>query len=762
MVRKYMVSVVAMIAIIAMVISGCTTPTPEPPVEPPGPTLPDTGALIGEIIFTEEKSAVASIVKMAGDQVQLYAQPGISDVAAFDLVLEGGLPHAFSYGSYRDMRYNPVGPTFGTDDVLNPFSVPQIREAMMYLIDRDYVVGEILGGLGEPCYVLGARRFPESSIRYKDTVEAIEAKYAPKPPAQVRALIEPYMLDLGATWDNGWFYEGAPVEIKMLIRSDLPPFPATGDYFADQLEAIGFVTAREYKTGREASPIWLLGNPADGLWHVYTGGWGIPGIPRDQASTFAGMQTQSWYPVPLYAAYEEQLKEWDLGYYDNTLKLFTRDFATLAERASLFEEALEKMVEFSAANVICDMASVTAWTYDLRLIHNVSYGVGEGWTRALHYVDSAGDPVWRDSINVEMASMLVNPWNPVDGSNWTYDLTIKRDALAESGVLQNPTTGLYHALRVESVQLTVGNNLPVGFEGPQPDWLTLTIQPGPITVPDDAWAEWDAATGTFKTAAQRFPDPADRVAVRKSVATYPADIFDFPMHDGSTLSLADFLMAFILPLDIAQPASPIHEPANIASYNAFMSSFRGMRITSVNPLTIEYYSTSWYLDPDHWNVETLFPAWGQGGSNPWHMISIGWLASRDVALRFGTAKAQDDAVEWMDYTRGPSLSILANRLGNVRNTANADYRFMPYKSFMQSVYADPAFATVLGGADGLNAEIDERYANLSAWYTAKNHFWVDMGPFYLDKVFPIEKNVILKRFEDHPDPADKWHFLVTP
>ena len=725
--------------------------------------VPLTGAMVGELVFSEEKSPTATVTKIAGGTVDLYAQPGIVSADVFNAILAAGLPFQMSYGSYRDIRYNPSGPTFGPGDDLNPFSVPEIREAMMWLIDRDFVVGEYLGGLGAPIYVMSAARFPESAERYTDFISDLEDYYAPKTPAEVLAIIEPHMLALGATWNAGtskWEYNGSPVELKILIRSDLSPFPGAGDYVADRMEDIGFVTVRDYKTGREASPIWILGNPADGLWHVYTGGWGIPGIPRDQASTFAGMQTASWYAVPLYLAYEAQIVDWDdewpgatETYYELIIRLFNRQFSSLAEREEMFERAMVGWGKMSFANLLCDMAAATPYGFDVQLIVNLSYGAGEGWTRALSF-HSGGVPLFGDRMDIEMESLLVQPWNPVDGSNFTYDLTILRDALTEDGLLQDPVTGLGHPLRIESAEVTIGNNLPVAFDGPAPAWLSLTVQAGTIPVPDDAWAEWDASTGTWKTAIERFPDGA--TALTKSVVTYPADIFDFPMHDGSTLSMADFLMAMILPLDIAQPASPIHESARIAAYNAFMSSFRGYRITSVAPLTVEFYSTSWFLDPQA-NVATLFPGWKQGGSNPWHMISIGWLASRDVALRFGTAKAVEDGVTWMDYTKGPSLPILATRLTNAQNSGHADYRFIPYRAAIEEVYTDFA---ALGGAAGLDAEADARYANLQDWYDDKGHFWVDMGLYYLDEVFPIEKNIVLKRFEDHPDPSDRWLSLL--
>jgi peptide/nickel transport system substrate-binding protein len=57
-------------------------------------------------------------------------------------------------------------------------------------------------------------------------------------------------------------------------------------------------------------------------------------------------------------------------------------------------------------------------------------------------------------------------------------------------------------------------------------------------------------------------------------------------------------------------------------------------------------------------------------------------------------------------------------------------------------------------------EAEARWTNLSTWYDTYKHFWVASGPFYLFKAFTTEKVIQLKRFEDYPDPMDRWLFLL--
>ncbi|MCB0188923.1 MAG: hypothetical protein KDE31_31850, partial [Caldilineaceae bacterium] len=59
-------------------------------------------------------------------------------------------------------------------------------------------------------------------------------------------------------------------------------------------------------------------------------------------------------------------------------------------------------------------------------------------------------------------------------------------------------------------------------------------------------------------------------------------------------------------------------------------------------------------------------------------------------------------------------------------------------------------------------EATARWANLEAWYGDKGHFWVDLGPYYLEDAFPVEGTVVLKRNTEFVDPADKWLRFQEP
>ena len=91
------------------------------------------------------------------------------------------------------------------------------------------------------------------------------------------------MLKLGATLVNGkWYYEGEPVVLIGLIRPEDERMQI-GDYFAAQLEDIGFTVDRQYRDPQRQAPFgWLV--ILRRVSGTGTGGWSASVINRDFAT----------------------------------------------------------------------------------------------------------------------------------------------------------------------------------------------------------------------------------------------------------------------------------------------------------------------------------------------------------------------------------------------------------------------------------------------------------------------------------------------
>jgi peptide/nickel transport system substrate-binding protein len=681
-----------------------------------------TGGWLDTITMVADPSVQSAVTRLIAGDIDVYAQSS-SNAEAFKAATDGGLALVNSYGSYNDLTFNTYGPVF-TESTggLNPFAVREVREAMNWLLDRNYIVQEIMGGLAIPKYFPITGGFPDYA-KYIDVARELEAKYA-YDVDKATEVISAEMEKLGATKnaEGKWTFNDAPVTLIILIRVE-DERRQIGDYVANQLEAIGFTMDRQYKTSAEASPLWVRGNVADGLWHLYTGGWITTAVDRDQGDNFEFFfSPRSDYSfTTLWQNY--QLTE-------EQLELFTRlannDFTTLDERKELFSQALRAGIETSNRLWLVDRLSYSPYDPTVEVAADLAGGISGSSLQAftLRYKDVEGG-----ELTYAMADVLTEPWNGVAGSNWIYD-SVPRNYTDSSATVADPFTGLTLPNHITSAAITVQEGLPVGVTL---DWVTLEFAPT-IEVPGDAWSDWNAEDQVWITAAEKFPEGA--TAKVKSVVTYRSDLYEaLTWHDGSPMSAADFVMALIIPFDAAKEGSPIYDESQAGNLESFLTSFKGYRITSTDPLTVEFYSDNYALDAEN-NVTTFWPNYGYG-VHPWQSMAIGYLAEAAGELAFSADKAEANEVEWMSFISGPSLDILRAKLTEAKGKP-----FIPYPKVMTSFLTE--------------AEVDLRYANLEEWYTRQGHFWVGVGPYYLNKVFPVEKTLSLLRYQDYTDAANKW------
>jgi peptide/nickel transport system substrate-binding protein len=710
-------------------------PTEEPTEEPTPTAEPTTrrGGWLDEIVVSLV-GADSAITQLEAGAIDVYG----SGLASSDLpaIEAAGLNKSVEIGgSFYELTYNPAGdPTFAGTGGLNPFSSARVREAMNWLIDRDFINQEVYAGGGLPKFFSIVTNYPDYA-NLADVARGLEAKYAYNPEMADQVITEE-MEAMGAEKVDGqWQFNGEPVTLIFLIRTDHDGTRRpVGDYVANQLESIGFTVDRQYKTSSEASPIWVGGNVDDGLWHIYTGAWGATIIDRDQGDNF------QFYSTPQSAySFSTLWQAYDCGEEFNTLAddLAFNRFTDLDARRAAMAQALEMDSACGLRTWLIDGASYAPYSTDVSLTYDIAAGIGNGalWPYTVRFADQEGG-----TLNYGQPDNLVDPWNPIAGSNWSYDGAVQR-ATQSYGVVYDPHTGLTWPHRIESAELTVQEGLPVTSTL---DWLTLNFE-SEIAVPEDAWVDWDAENQVFVTAAEKFPDGA--TAQVKSVVTYPADLYDtVKWHDGSSFSVADVVMYIIMSFDPAKEASAIFDESQVANLESFLSVFKGIKIVSTDPLVIEYYQDGFQLDAEvivgNLGIVTSWPAYTYGEA-PWHTLAIGNLAEANGDLAYSADKADAAQVEWMSFIAGPSLDILAGHL----ETAAAEST-IPYEATLgQYITAE---------------EAAERYANLQAFYEANSNFWVATGPYYVSQVLPTEEIITLTHFADFPDLADRWARFAEP
>jgi peptide/nickel transport system substrate-binding protein len=720
------------------------TVEPEVPVVTPAP-IDRQGAWLDTITVIEEPSADAAVGRLEAGDIDIYAFAVSNPEVARAVEASPALRGIQSFGSYSELSFNPAGPEFTGTGALNPFSVARMREAMNWVIDRQYIAEELHGGMAVPRW----HPFNNASNDYAmlaDVAIALEIEYGYNP-ERGREVITEEMEALGAELVNGtWQYNGSPVEIILLIRTE-DERRGIGDYVGTVLEDLGFQVVRDYRTAAEAGPIWFSGDPNDGLYHIYTGGWITTVVPRDLGANFAYFYTDMGLATPMWQNYVN-----DPEFYEIAERLDNNDFRTLEERRELLSRALELAMQDSYRLWLVDRRSISPVRDEVAVGADL-YGAISGsmiWANTLRRGDDVGG-----GMRIAMPSILTEPWNAISGTNWIYDMMLIR-ATGTVAYKPDPYTGLYWPYRFERAEVFVEDGLPVGRTH---DWVELTFEPE-ITVPDDAWVDWDATEQRFITAGEledyiagleaeeqevyqnRYGDfLQDRRTASRNVVYYPADYFDtVTWHDGSPISLGDHLMYMILQFDRGKPESPYYDPAAVAATRSFLSAFRGVRILSEDPLVFETYTDNYQLDAEL-NISTWFPMYGFG-QGAWHALTLGLVAEEQELIAFSSAKATSLEVDRTSYIAGPTVQVLRDQLG-----VAVEEGTIPY-AFLEDYISDD--------------EVQTRYQNLQTWDNQRGHFWIGTGPFFLERAFPVEGTVILQRYVNYPDQAGRWDRFATP
>jgi peptide/nickel transport system substrate-binding protein len=708
------------------------TPVPEEEV------VDRKGGWLGMIVYSEEPSSEAAVTRLEVDEMDVYAY-AVSEPELYQTVQASDkLVSTFSYGSYNELTLNPceLDPALG----LNPFSSQKLREAMNWLVDRDYVVQEIFGGLAAARYSPFSTALPDYA-KTATTQAALQAKYA-HDPEKAKEIIAQEMEAMGAEMlDGKWTFNGEPVTIIFLIRVE-DERRDIGDYVANLLEDAGLTVDRQYKTSAEASALWVRSDPCEALWHIYTAGWVSTLVNRDLAGNFEFFYTPRGYALPLWQIYtpSEAL--------DTCADRLNRnDFASLEERATLMDECLMLGVEDSVRVWINDRKSFTPRDGDTAVGADLAGAVYASRLNGfvMRFVDEVGG-----EMSIGMPSILTDPWNPVAGTNWVYDMRVQRDT-QDFGMQVDPYTGLRYPQRIERAEVTYREGLPGSRGGDSEDWLAIEYVPE-IVVPDDAWADWDATGEVFITAGEKYTEP---VSVNQlTTVYYPSELYETAWHDASPVSVADFVMKMIMMFAIGKPDSSIFDTSQEAPLGAHLEQLKGIRIVSEDPLVIETYSDNWYLEGDLIDLnydQTWYPgsppsgghtgySYGGGG---WHNIGLFTLPEAAGELAFSSAKADEKEIEWMSTIGGPSLEILAGHL----EQAAAD-GFIPF---------EPTLGQFISAE-----EVAARWANLQEWYRKYGHFHIGTGPYWLQGAFPLEGTVIVRQNTNYIDNADRWSGFEAP
>ena len=659
-----------------------------------------TGAWVDTVTITRQPSEATGVAQVIDGTIDVYSH-GMTDADLLALVNATTEAYAkFSFGSFNTMRVNPYGPEFDTG-MLNPFHFAEVREAFQLLIDRDFIAEDVMQDMATPRYAaLGPwgdyQRYYEDPAMDFD-IKTIEALYAygidEENPGVDDALADFRDLVVGLTGKTGvtgtvtfddvedeLLYDGVQIPVTLAIRSDDPQRTAIGNYIGNRMELAGFEFIA--RTGDMPTILSPVVNNMDeikgGGWTMYTGGWVSTVISRDCGFWFAYFHSDLWKTgIPAFTFLEPidwdayDAKDGSQPFYQAALDLLFLDFETMDERRDLFDIALPGHMESSSMIYLTNNRGFAPLADDVNLAADLSGGIYGSWMWAFtaHFTDGtspegAGAPVPGGDLKVSMFDLLVEPWNPVAGTNTVYDMFPIR-ATGDMGHHPDTNTGLRLPGVVGTADVYVQPGVPVGSELP---WVTLyqpsTLAPE-LTAPATAWGSWDADNWRVIPVSERFPDPDDRVAASMSISYYPTGTFTRPLHDGSTLSPADFIYYWILQHDRGMEGSAIYDETRVVGLTSFLKNHIAVEFIFDDPgydLVVKSWSRIWEMDAERM-VSSWYPNYAQGNGY-WHTLWIGsWLEAQNVAA-FGEVKAADTAFSryWLSYVTGQGLADIRDWL----------------------------------------------------------------------------------------------------
>ncbi len=730
------------------------------------------GFWLDYVTIEKEPDEVRGVERLVAGDIDVLGA-ALSSTALFDIVEEDpNLWYKSSIGTFNTMRLNPYGPLFD-DGSLNPLHYPEMQAALNKYIDRTFIAMDIEGGLAWERFTAFHPQLPDyfrfvddTYVPLESSIQYLEDKYdydEAEGWTWVEAAIDAINADLApdeVTWDDDlerWIWDGDVIEMTIAIRSDDPIREEIGDYLVVQLQKMGF-EASGFKGDMAATLSGLANVEAEitgGGWSIYTGGWISTVLLRDEAYWFCYFHTSLWAAgIPAFAYLEVPDELWDAAW-----DLLIMNFSTIegpGGRDELVGTCLPLHMEYGMMYLTA-ARGFSPLSTSVDMAADGAGGIHGSWMWALtaHFRESS--PVFGGHLRIAMHDLLVEPWNPIAGSNTVYDMMPIR-ATGDMGTHPDTRDGLRWAGRIDRADVTVTTGLPVlSFH----DWVDLSFA-DEIEAPADAWRDWDPVTQTPRTVADALDNPeepwglADAEVSRYSVAYYPEDIWDHPLHDGSTLSFADFLYGWFMGYERGQEESAIYDPAAESMLASTRDSTIGVRFT-VNPeagvgLKVEVWSTVWQMDAERM-IGTGFPNYAQGNGF-WHPIALGIRGERAGDMAFGEVKGQPLPLGWINFlNRDVQLGALVGYLDDIIDEATYSDAIVPFYDFINAQYA-------AAGLGSFAPEVDVRMENLKDFVGEVNHLWVGSGPYYVDDYSFALNWIRLAAFEAYPDDPERWFFLL--
>jgi len=586
-------------------------------------------------------------------------------------------------------------------NILNPFQFKEIRFAVNYLINREFVVDEILNGYGS----VQIDPFGISSPEYEALIPVIESYNFKYNPSLAKGIIEKSLISHGATkLDGKWTYNGSPISIKLMIRSDDLPRKSMGEMLANELEKIGFTVQRDYGDLNKANLVVYGKDPQELSWQVYTEGFGgTSQFVRYNPSTAAQMYS------PYFGSMPGRGNPSFWNYQNSTLDKITQsiefsNFTSEEERNELLRQALTLGIQESVRLFVAQNIDPYAASSSIKGLIN-DFGAGISTSKSLINARSIKNT---SSINVGVKEVYQGAWNNVGGCNDIYCTNIL-SLVSDSPTSRNPYTGEVIPLRNE--------------------WTNITTM-GPekrLAVDNDAV--------TWNPSDQKWED----VGKNTSKSKVTLHLVYSNWQNGQAMNKADLIYQLYFQYEWSSKINSTdqtYDPEYAQPAQVALKYLRGTKF--LNNSTLVSFVDYWHFDKKE--IADFASVWA---TSPWEVNAAIERLVKNGVFAYSRTEATVKNIEW--------LSLI------IPSHAQA------IKQELEKMKAEGFVPAPLKGMVSVDEAL-KRYDASIKWITEHNHAIIGNGPYEIKNYNPAGRVVSLAAFRDssYPFPKGYWSIYESP
>ena len=577
----------------------------------------EKGTFLDEIRFVQYLDENTALEEVRNGNLDLYYYR-ISSDRLKDADSRDGLQIFESTGGYFSILLNPTNA-----GEFNPFSIREVRYALNFLVDRNLIVNELLGGYGSPM-ISNYGIFSADYLGIIDVLESFQFRYNPNLANQI---ISEQLENAGAQKiNNVWHYDDEPIVITFFIRSDDPARKAIGEILSSNLESIGFIVEKEFGDLNKAFVVVYGSDPAEQKWHLYTEGWGSSGFTRYDSVALAQMYAP-WFSNmpgnnnPSYWNYQNDLLD------KITQKIYSGESETAEERTRLIKDATKEGVNES---VRVFLASKVDQYVSNENLDGVINALGAGVPSRFTPINvQASD----QSITIGVKQIYQGAWNPVAGLTDTYSTQIWF-TLFDPSLTGHPFSGKIFPIRT---------NWEIETNGPK----------SVVNVPSDAII-WDSKSKNWKEVGP------NTFAISK--ATFDLNFGEW--HNGQKMNMNDIIYSTYFLLEWGSEKDE-NDKTFDSDYSP-QAAQTAKTLVGIKPIdndTIEVYTNYWHFDEGE--IASWTSPWS---SMPWEIMAAMEKTVVDGKSSFSRSESLTKNVSWLSLIIPNDARMIQSQLEEFKSS----------------------------------------------------------------------------------------------